>query len=52
MRPAFVDHNGVPMEKDIPAPSPEVGAAEPTPLEQLCREAAKQAEKASTKGRV
>jgi hypothetical protein len=53
MLPAFVTPDGVVLEsvKQIPTPSEEFGTVEETSLGQLCREAAKQAERASTKGK-
>jgi hypothetical protein len=51
-RLALITPEGLVMS-DAPSPQPEEGTtAEPTPLQELCRLAAREAEKASTKGKV
>jgi hypothetical protein len=52
MIPFFVSPDGVPLSSSEHRETPsELGTAEVTPMEQLCRIAAKEAEKASTKGK-
>jgi len=49
MKPFFVDNNGKPMERTTAPIAPEVAPTEPINMAELCREAAEQAKKDSTK---
>jgi hypothetical protein len=53
MRPVFISPEGRVMSDEVSIPHQETGTThEPTPMQELCRLAAREAEKASTKGKV